>query len=159
MNVAKISKPPLVFALVVALGMGPVSFAAQTSTEEIPREEVEREVEEAAQALKTYSAEQRDEAVKEVKGALEDLDARIDRLEAKIKEQWDQMKPAARQKARATLETLRQQRYKVAAWSERLKQSSAEAWEEMKKGFSKAYTTLLESWEEAEQELDRAPPE
>ena len=159
MSAQKISKTSLVFALAVALGMGLVSFAAQASTEEIPREEVEREVEEAAQAIKAYSAEQRDEAVKEVKVALEDLDARIDRLEAKMEEQWEQMKPAARQKAEATLETLRQQRHKMVAWSERLKQSSAEAWEEMKEGFSKAYTTLLESWEKAEQELDRAPPE
>lgn len=39
-----------------------------------------------------------------------------------------------------------------------MKYSSGNAWDEMKQGFSRAYTDLRESWAKAEQEFDQERP-
>ena len=88
------------------------------------------------QALQGYAADQRDEAVRKTKTALDNLDSRIDALETSIDSNWDRMDKAAREKARANLKALRKQRTELAEWYGSLKSSSADAWEHAKKGFS-----------------------
>jgi len=112
-----------------------------------------KEVAEAAQAIKNYSANQRDEALSKVKSALDALDAAIDRLQASIDREWDQMSQASRDKARATMKKLNEQRNQVAEWYGGMKHSSAGAWDQMKKGFSDAYQSLYDSWKKATDEF------
>lgn len=78
-------------------------------------------------------------------------DKRIDSLEARIDNNWDNMNKAAREKAHANLKALRKQRIKVAEWYGSLKSGSADVWEHMKKGFSDAYQALYDAWEKSEQ--------
>ena len=104
--------------------------------------------------LQQYTAEQRDQAVKEAEQALEKLDRRIDELETRVDNNWDNMTQAARKKARASLKALRKQRNELAEWYGSFKNSSAGAWEQMKKGFSDAYQSLSDSWEKALREYD-----
>ena len=68
-------------------------------------------------------------------------------------EQWDEMDQAARDKSRASLQALREQRTRVAEWYGSLKSGSAEAWGHIKQGFSSAYEALNQAWEESEAEL------
>jgi len=63
------------------------------------------------------------------------------------------MDKTARQKARAGLRRLRQQRNQVAEWYGGLKSSSAKSWEQVKEGFSEAYKGLHDSWEKAKAEF------
>ena len=134
---------------VVFLALAPVSFADQTTMKE-----VKQEVADAAKAIKDYSIDQRDQAVKKVKSALDDLDSRIDKLQDRIDDNWDKMNKATRQKTKATLRVLRKQRNEVAEWYGGLQHSSAGAWEDIKKGFSDAYTAFYDAWEKAEAEFD-----
>lgn len=115
--------------------------------------EVKQETQELIQALGTYTADQRDEAIERTKTALDELDKRIDALETRIDNNWDQMNKAAREKARANLKALRKQRTEVAEWYGRLETSSADAWEHTKKGFSDAYKNLSDAWETSEKEF------
>ncbi len=62
------------------------------------------------------------------------------------------MDKAARERARGTLTALHRQRIRVAEWYGSLKNSSIEAWERMKNGFSDAYNSLRSSWEKADKE-------
>jgi hypothetical protein len=78
------------------------------------------------------------------------LDAHIDALEARIDKGWDKMSKTAREEARSTLKALRSQRVKAAEWYGGMKNSSIEAWEHMKQGFSDAYKSLQSAWEKAE---------
>jgi hypothetical protein len=77
-----------------------------------------------------------------------------DALESRVDNEWDQMTQTAREKARANLKTLRQQRNELAEWYGSFKNSSAGAWEQMKKGFSDAYQAMSDAWEKAQSEFD-----
>jgi hypothetical protein len=153
MKTQKLRKAGLFFITAVFLAVGSVSFAAQTSAEKTTTKEVKEKVAEAAEAIKNYSVDQRDEALKKAKAVLDDLDARIDRMESQLNEKWDQMDQSARKKARATLTAPRKQRNEVAEWYGGLKHSSSNAWEDVKKGFLKSYQELRDAFDKAHSEF------
>ena len=140
-------------ALGALLAVSPLSFAAETSGSKTTAKDVSRKVDETGQAIKNYTVAQRDEAIKKAKAALDDLDARIGRLERKLDNEWDKMDQAARKKARATLNALRRQRNEAAEWYGGLKHSSAESWEQVKAGFVKSYEVLKASFTKARKEF------
>jgi hypothetical protein len=153
MKTQKLGKASLVFITAIFFATGSVSFAAQTSTDETLKEDVKNKVTEAVQAIKKYSVNQRDEAVKKAKAALDDLDIRIDSMESQLDKKWDQMDQSARKKAMATLTMLRKQRNEVAEWYGGLKHGSSNAWEDVKKGFLKSYQELRDAFDKAHGEF------
>ena len=142
----------LLFILAALIVTTPGDRAA-ASGDPVSTKEIRQETRELIQALKSYSIERRDEAVRETKTALEDLDERIEKLEARIDDNWDKMDKALREKARASLKALRKQRTLTAEWFGSLKSSSAEAWGHTKKGFSDAYQALQNAWESSKEEF------
>lgn len=153
MKTQKLGKTSLAFITVVFFAMGSVSFAAQTSTHEAATKDVREKAVDAVQAIKNYSVNQRDEAVKKAKAALDDMDVRIDSMESQLNKKWQQMDQSARKKARATLTALRKQRNEAAEWYGGLKHSSSKAWEDVKKGFLKSYNELRDSFDKAHSEF------
>jgi len=141
-----------VFMLIVMLGITPICYA-ETSTDKTSIEEVKKETQDLLQTLNAYTVEQKEEAIRKTKTALDNLDKRIDSLQARIDRNWDQMDKAARDKARSNLKALRKARTQVAEWSGSLKNSTVDAWENMKKGFSKAYKSLNDAWEKSVKEF------
>lgn len=144
----------IVFAL---LGAGALSHASEhdgskAEPEKISTETVRQKLNEAAEAIKNYSADKKDEAAIKAKAALDELDQRINILEKQIDRDWDKMDKAARVQARNNLKTLREKRLQAAEWYGALKNSSAEAWEQMKQGFLNAYKSLRSDWEKFEKE-------
>jgi hypothetical protein len=137
---------------VALLGLAPPSHASQHEKDKTTAKAVRHEVADAAEAIKQYGADKRDEAAKKAQAALDVLDARIEAMEARIDRNWDKMDKAAREQARSRLKALREQRVEVAEWYGGLKNSTAEAWDQMKAGFSGAYTSLRRTWEKAETE-------
>ena len=134
----------------------PVGFAQDPAWgEEGGFQEVQKETRELLQALEHYSADQRAEAMEKTKASLEDLDHRINALENRLDKSWDALDRSARQNARANLRTLRQQRTQVAEWYGRMKSSSKDAWGHMKEGFSEAYQSLYQAWQESEDAFER----
>jgi len=127
---------------------------AQSGNDTVAAQDVKKETQELINTLQQYTADQRDQAVKEADQSLKKLDGRIDKLESRVDNNWDKMTQAARQKARANLKALRQQRNELAEWYGSFKNSSAGAWEQMKKGFSDSYQAMSTSWEKAKSEYD-----
>ena len=115
-------------------------------------EAVKQETRDLLKALKGYSARQREQAIRETRAALADLDRRIEDLETRIEKNWETMDRSARQQARETLKTLRRQRVRVAEWYGSLKSSSGDAWGHMKEGFADAYRDINDAWEKARKE-------
>lgn len=115
-------------------------------------EEVRQKLSSAVAAIKSYSADKRDEAARKAKAALDALDLRIDLLEEEIDRNWENMDLAARERARRARNALQDERVKVAEWYGSLKSSTAGAWEETRQGFMKAYQSLLRDWENAERQ-------
>jgi uncharacterized membrane-anchored protein YjiN (DUF445 family) len=82
---------------------------------------------------------------------LDAVDERIDTLQTRLDDNWDNMSKAAREKTQASMKALREQRTQVAEWYGSLKTSSDSAWDEIKEGFSQAYQALAETWDETVQ--------
>jgi len=143
-----------VSALFLIPALTPYALAGQAAGAKTTAGDVKKEVGDAAEAIKDYTADQRDEAIKKTKAALDDLDARIDRLEAETREKWGEMDQAARERATAALRTLRKERERVAEWYGGLQHGSAEAWGRVKQGFSEAYERLKATWQKTERELE-----
>lgn len=140
------------FLLIGLLALTPPCYA-ETSSDKTSIEEVKRETRDLLQTLSAYTVEQRDELIHKTKAALDNLDKRIDALEKQVDARWDKMDKAARDNSRASLRELRNQRTQVAEKYGTLKNSTREAWEHMKKGFSDAYKNLSDAWEKSEKEF------
>jgi uncharacterized protein YukE len=135
-----------------------ISCAGETSEEEssaeqTTAEEVKKEVAEAAEAIKDYSLDKREEAVKQAEMMLEELDERISKLETEFKAQSEEFSQTAQKEMQMKLEELRQQRRAVSVRYEALKGGSEEAWEETKEGFSDAYDAIRASLKKAGKEM------
>jgi vacuolar-type H+-ATPase subunit E/Vma4 len=139
----KITALTLVLALLLA--GAPMSFAAESTASK----DVAKNIDETAHSIKKYSAEQRDEALKNAKRVLDDADVRIDHFESKIHRDWDKMNASSRKQAQETMKMLRRQRQDLSQSYGELKRSSANAWDEVKDGFSKSYDALRDSFSKA----------
>ena len=137
MKSVKLNVYSAVAILITVVGFAPLCYA-QTPSEKTSIKESKQETQELIQVLKAYGTDQRDAAIQKTKAALNNLDKRIDALQTRIDNNWDKTSKTAREKARARLKSLRQQRIQVAEWYGRLKDSSDDAWEHIKKGFSNA---------------------
>jgi hypothetical protein len=129
------------------------TFAGQEIADKTTSGEVTKEVKEAVDAIRSYSSDQRDEALKKVKVAIADLDARIEELERRLEKTWDQTDQKARRKARATLKSLRRKRNDLAEWYGGMQHSSAKAWQHVKKVFFDSYEALAEAYDKAVREF------
>lgn len=141
-----------VLMVIGILAVAPLCHAETEKNTSI--EEVKKETQDLLQALREYTANQKEEAVENTKEALNKMDKRFDEFEARIDENWDKMDDAARKKARENLKDLRKQRNEVAEWYGSMKTSSADAWEHITKGFSDAYKSIYDAWGKAEKEFD-----
>ena len=135
------------------LSASPLVSAAESTGGKTTVKDISRKADQTAHAVKDYSVQQREEAIKSAKVALDDLDARIRGLERRVDRDWDRMDEAARKKARSTLSALRRQRDELAEWYGGLKHGSAEAWEGVKSGFVKSYEALKESFGKARKQF------
>ena len=142
-DILKVAALTLVVALLLA--GAPMSFAADKSAGQ--------KIDETAQSIKNYSAEQRDDALRSAKKVLDDADARIDHFEREVSKNWDKMNASARKHAQETLRAMRQQRQDLSQSYGELKRSSAKAWDEVKGGFSKSYEALRDSFSKAAKEF------
>ena len=143
----------LIAALLVLISG--VTYAGQTEQDnKTTSKDLKRETKEAIQAIKSYSYEQRDKAVKEVKSVLNDLDGRIDRMQGQIEQKWNEMDQASRKQLSNTMKTLREKRNQLSEWYGGLQQSSAGAWNHVKEGFVEGYDSVASAFDKAQKEFD-----
>jgi hypothetical protein len=117
--------------------------------------DVSKETKEALTAIGQYSVEQKDAAVKKAKEMMDSLDARINKLEGDAEKKWSGLKESSKEKYHTSLAALRKQRNELSEWYGSMKHSSKNAWDEVKDGFAKSYDTLIQSWQDAEKEIDK----
>ena len=143
----------LIAALLVLISG--VTYAGQTEQDnKTTSKDLKRETKEAIQAIKSYSYEQRDKAVKEVKSVLNDLDGRIDRMQGQIEQKWNEMDQSSRKQLSNTMKTLREKRNRLSEWYGGLQQSSAGAWNHVKEGFVEGYDSVASAFDKAQKEFD-----
>lgn len=120
-------------------------------------ETLQKEWGQAVDALRSYSAEQRDEALAEAEEQLAVMDRRIDALESRFAEEWAGLGESARRQREQALHGLREQRRELAEWYGGMKHGSRNAWEDVKQGFVRAYGALAESFGKAVEEFRSEP--
>jgi TolA-binding protein len=142
--------------IIITLLLLPLSFAAATGAraalspdDRATIQQVNKETADLLKSVESYSATQRDEAIQEIEIAIIRLDNRIESLQTRIDKQWDKMTQPAREQTRKSLRKLQKQRVKLAEWYGTLKGSTADAWDDIKRGFSKAYDNINNAWEKA----------
>jgi len=104
---------------------------------------VRQKAAETVDAIKSYSVEKKDEAVKKAKEALDDFDAREDRLEQRIKEKKSEWSAKIAKKKEEELAELKKMREEVVARYEKLKAASKQTWETTKHAFIRSYYRLI----------------
>jgi len=134
--------------LLVAAAMTlPVAVVGQEGeSEPLDLQHVEQQAMELKQSVLTYSEDQRQALVNETKAALNNLDARIERLENNIAANSEDMSVAAEEYANEMMNTLTRQRRELGQWFETLQTDTEDAWDEVVYGFSRAYDEFHDSW-------------
>ncbi len=146
-------KTSLRIATFTLMGVFILTMIAFAGKETTTMKDVKQKTKEALETIGQYSAEQRDEAVRDVNKMISEMDADIERLQKRIDQKMGEMDQATRQKAKATLKTLRKKRNNMAEWLGGVKHSSAGAWDEVKSGFVNSYQELKKSFDEAAKEF------
>ncbi|WP_397544253.1 sll1863 family stress response protein [Roseovarius salis] len=124
--------------------------AAQETDALTTADEVRAEISDAMDAIAAYSEQERDQALAEAREALNRLDAEIERREQALRENWSEMSDAARETAEARLRDLRQARNRLGERYGALESGASSAWDELKTGFSDAWTAFSEAWSAAD---------
>jgi len=130
-----------------------VPAAAQDTDALTTSEEVRTEISQAMDAIAAYSEQERDQALAEAREALNRLDAEIERREQALRENWAEMSNAARETAEARLRDLRQARNRLGERYGALQSGTSNAWDELKTGFSDAWTAFSEAWSAADEDM------
>ncbi len=131
-------------------------FASATSisAQKTTMSDVKRELSEALEVIKNYSAERQTEVLAAMKKTLDTMDQQIARLRDNITKQWEEMEPEARKKAEETLRQLQRQRNKTAEAVEEARKSGKRTWNDLKENFMKNYEQFKNEFEDVDQEYD-----
>ncbi|MBS0013657.1 MAG: hypothetical protein KFF46_06770 [Desulfobacterales bacterium] len=146
-NSLKCLPAALLLILTFLICAGP---AAAESRDQTSGEKVKQDIAEAIESMKQYSAAKQEEMAKRAKEEISRMDERIDELERRYEKEKSEMSKEMKEKSRSTLQTLREKRDDLVKWAEKFKNSSEDAWEGAKQGFSKAWRDFQRSLEDTE---------
>jgi hypothetical protein len=145
--------------LFAILGTAAAQEPAKPPSQEVPssaseREDMRREVEEAARAIEAYSLARRDEAQQRAKVAIDDTDRRIQQLQADLDRGAERMSAAARADREQAMRDLRAQSAELSTRYRKMQDSSAEAWSRIRDDFVSAYRHIADAVRKAGAESD-----
>ena len=144
-------------ACLVTLLMGGLSFS-QVQADEQADQSVGQQIDSALSAVKEFTVDNKDKALKTMTSALTHLDDRIDALNEKIQKEWNSMDDNTQKEARESLERLQEKRAKMANWIAEMKTSTSKTWDKMKNGISDAFTAFQNSDEDEAPVKENAKP-
>lgn len=139
-------------AFAAAVAFSAVPAAAQDTDAVTSAEDVRAEISQATDAIAAYSEEQGEQAVTEARAALDRLDSEIETREQALREAWAEMSEDARETARAQLRGLRGARNRLGERFGALQAGTTWAWDELKAGFSDAWSAFSEAWSTADED-------
>lgn len=131
----------------------PERAIADRTEENSTENEVSVKLKELIASLKKLSSEQKDEAIKKANQAIDEMDASIKKLEKTIDTKWNQLDKQAKKDTKQKLAELRKKRTELVEWKDRMRESSKDAWQEIKKGFSEASGSLYRAFIKAKEEF------
>ena len=130
----------------------------QASERDARREEMHREVEEAANAIGAYSEAERDEALQRGKSALDAMDRRIEDARRSWESGAERMSAKTRERRERAMADLRTQRAEAAERYRAMQNASAETWERVRGQFVASYRSLAERVRHLRDSADEKAP-
>ena len=130
---------------IVAVAMGAFLIHAAPAVGQTSGKDATQKVGEAADAIKGYTVDKKNEAVVYAKKLVSDLDAKIKDLDAQVARDTSAVKADAQRQ----LKELKATRDKTAKKADELGRASAESWESVKHGFADSYKDLNKAYDEA----------
>jgi len=143
------TKLSLVIIVSLILLVGSCKNASKQKKDDVSKEDVEREIEEAAETTGAYLSEERQKIINDLEAKMDKAGEEIDRL----KQQTASVSENVKEEYKETINSLEAKRNEVQKKAYQLKKSSDEAWDEVKRGFESALTELDKSIEEAKSEF------
>lgn len=128
--------------------------ADQSDASNAPGSKLRQEIDQSVDAIRSFSAERRDEAAADARRAAEELDRQMARLQAQTEASWSRMSQAARTRSQATMTDLRQRRNALAEWYGGMRHSSTAAWGEVRTGFVTSYHELAQALRKARTQFE-----
>lgn len=166
--------PQIGASILLALALGPAAAQAppppatpqdpdatqpqQASARDTRREDMRREVAEAAKAIGAYSQAERDQALQRAKSALDAMDRRIENMQRGWVDDAERRSAKAHENRERLLADLRKQRADAAERYRAMQGASAEAWEGVRKQFVASYESLAEKVRRLWDSTDEAAP-
>lgn len=140
------------FGPVAAQAPAPATAPATTDTaqsknandRDARREEMRREVDEAARAIGAYSQAERDQALQRAKSALDAMDRRIEAARRSWESEAERMTATARERRERAMADLRTQRAEAAERYRAMQDASADTWGRVREQFVASYQSLAE---------------
>jgi hypothetical protein len=149
--------PHLAAVVGLAVLLLPCLGSAQKTEGAASLDEVQAELSEAFDAIGRYSAQERDEAIAALDRTLVRIDAEIERVERRVRNEWSEMSQAARADAAGALRTLRSQRNRLSEARGALAHGVGAAWDDLVDGVRNGWTALESAWDQAARTLGPEP--
>jgi len=118
---------------------------------EVSPDEVQQDIAEAADTLKTYSRQQRAEAVRQAKDSFQKIHAELKKLQQRV----GKMKQGTREQFQQSIDDLQEQLAKAEQQTDQLETAGEEAWSRVEGDLRDAVTELEQAYSEAATAIDR----
>ncbi|QDV48864.1 sll1863 family stress response protein [Gimesia fumaroli] len=115
-------------------------------------DDVKKEVGEAIDTAKDFTAQKKDEYAKQINKKLADLNVKIEEMQAK----GAKLKDDAKAKWDEKMKDLEAKRAELNEKLEQVKDSSADAWAGLKKDIESAWDNLKKSFDDAEEQISES---
>jgi septal ring factor EnvC (AmiA/AmiB activator) len=135
---------------VMAVSLPIVNADESSSNDDVSIDQIKKKLSGAFESISTYTANQRDAAIKNTKEALSEIDKDIDKLEDRAEKGWDATKDVSKEKSDEALKEVQEQRDTLADQYETMKESSGSAWDDIKGGVAKAWSDLKSTWSKSD---------
>lgn len=133
-------------AFALSIGLMAHGMAWAQSDDPITIDDVQAELSDVYTAIARYSVQERDEALEAAETLLDRIDAEIDVLENRARENWADMSQAARDKTSGALHDLRSRRNRLGEMYGAMTRGADSAWDEMVYGLGRAWDELKAAW-------------
>ncbi|MCG8391519.1 MAG: hypothetical protein MI745_00390 [Pseudomonadales bacterium] len=117
-------------------------------------EKVEAQMEDTLEDIQQFSVEQKNDAMRTARHALDDLDRQITLMQSNIDSQWRELSQQARLQKQEALSALKDQRADLEKQYQTLQKAGANNWEAAKSQFQQSWEAAKQGWQAL-----TAPPE
>ena len=110
-------------------------------------EKVTAQMEDTLEEIQAFTVEQKNDAMRAARHALDDLDRQITLLQSEIDSRWQGLSQQSRLDKQSAMATLKEQRAELESRYQALQQASADNWEAAKVKFSRGWYAVKQSWQ------------